>query len=84
MQTSRDLRPDTAWIFDVFQGLYDSRVTTPLIGQNAKRAPQMSGCGLVLEQSQTRIEDAAPRILANACIAQPFAWRCPESVVSVS
>jgi branched-chain amino acid transport system ATP-binding protein len=35
-------------------------------------ALQMSDYGLVLEQGQTRIEDTAPNILADARIAQLF------------
>jgi branched-chain amino acid transport system ATP-binding protein len=43
-----------------------------LIEQNAKQALQISDYGLVLEQGQTRIEDTAPRILADTRIAQLF------------
>ena len=47
-------------------------MTVLLIEQNAKQALQISDYGLVLEQGQTRIEDTAPRILADKRIAQLF------------
>jgi len=43
-----------------------------LIEQNAKQALQFSDYGLVLEQGQTRIEDTAPKIVADPRIAQLF------------
>jgi branched-chain amino acid transport system ATP-binding protein len=43
-----------------------------LIEQNAGQALQMSDCGLVLEQGQTRFEDTATKILADPRIAQLF------------
>jgi branched-chain amino acid transport system ATP-binding protein len=59
-------------VFDILRGLRDKGVTILLIEQNAKQALQMSDYGLVLEQGQTRIEDTAPAILADARIAQLF------------
>ncbi len=59
-------------VFTILKTLRDQGVTILLIEQNAKQALQISDYGLVLEQGQTRIEDAAPRILADARIAQLF------------
>ena len=59
-------------VFAILKGLRDKGVTILLIEQNAKMALQMSDYGLVLEQGQTRIEDTAPSILADARIAQLF------------
>ncbi len=59
-------------VFSILKDLRDKGVTILLIEQNAKQALQMSDYGLVLEQGQTRIEDTAPRILADARIAQLF------------
>lgn len=59
-------------VFSILKGLRDKGVTILLIEQNAKQALQMSDYGLVLEQGQTRIEDTAPNILADARIAQLF------------
>jgi branched-chain amino acid transport system ATP-binding protein len=59
-------------VFSILKNLRDKGVTVLLIEQNAKQALQISDYGLVLEQGQTRIEDTAPRILADARIAQLF------------
>jgi branched-chain amino acid transport system ATP-binding protein len=59
-------------VFGILRSLRDKGVTILLIEQNAKQALQMSDYGLVLEQGQTRIEDTAPRILADTRIAQLF------------
>jgi branched-chain amino acid transport system ATP-binding protein len=59
-------------VFAILKGLRDSGVTVLLIEQNAKQALQISDYGLVLEQGQTRIEDTAPKILADPRIAQLF------------
>lgn len=59
-------------VFAILKGLRDSGVTILLIEQNAKQALQISDYGLVLEQGQTRIEDAAQKILADPRIAQLF------------
>lgn len=59
-------------VFSILKCLRDNGVTILLIEQNAKMALQMSDFGLVLEQGQTRIEDSAPSILADARIAQLF------------
>ncbi|MDO9413653.1 MAG: ATP-binding cassette domain-containing protein, partial [Pseudolabrys sp.] len=59
-------------VFSILKALRDKGVTILLIEQNAKMALQMSDYGLVLEQGQTRIEDTAPHILADARIAQLF------------
>jgi branched-chain amino acid transport system ATP-binding protein len=59
-------------VFAILKELRDNGVTIVLIEQNAKQALQISDYGLVLEQGQTRIEDTAPRILADPRIAQLF------------
>jgi branched-chain amino acid transport system ATP-binding protein len=59
-------------VFAILKDLRDKGVTILLIEQNAKQALQISDFGLVLEQGQTRIEDTALRILADARIAQLF------------
>ncbi|HEY6025089.1 MAG TPA: ABC transporter ATP-binding protein [Pseudolabrys sp.] len=59
-------------VFTILRSLRDNGVTILLIEQNAKQALQISDYGLVLEQGQTRIEDTAPRILADPRIAQLF------------
>jgi branched-chain amino acid transport system ATP-binding protein len=59
-------------MFAILKGLRDKGVTILLIEQNAKQALQMSDYGLVLEQGQTRIEDTAPKILADPRIARLF------------
>ncbi|MGI8527741.1 MAG: ABC transporter ATP-binding protein, partial [Pseudolabrys sp.] len=59
-------------VFAILKSLRDKGVTILLIEQNAKQALQISDYGLVLEQGQTRIEDTAPRILADPRIAQLF------------
>lgn len=59
-------------VFGILKGLRDKGVTILLIEQNAKQALQMSDYGLVLEQGQTRIEDAAQKILDDPRIAQLF------------
>ena len=59
-------------VFAMMKSLRDNGVTILLIEQNAKQALQISDHGLVLEQGQTRIEDTAPKILADPRIAQLF------------
>jgi len=59
-------------VFSILKALRDAGVTILLIEQNAKQALQMSDYGLVLEQGQTRIEDAASKILSDPRIAQLF------------
>lgn len=59
-------------MFAILKSLRDNCVTILLIEQNAKQALQISDYGLVLEQGQTRIEDTAPKILADPRIAQLF------------
>jgi len=59
-------------VFSILKDLRDKGVTILLIEQNAKQALQISDYGLVLEQGQTRIEDTAPRILADSRIARLF------------
>jgi len=59
-------------VFAILKSLRDAGVTILLIEQNAKQALQISDHGLVLEQGQTRIEDTAPKILADPRIAQLF------------
>jgi branched-chain amino acid transport system ATP-binding protein len=59
-------------IFDILRDLKDRGVTILLIEQNAKLALEASDYGLVLEQGQTRIEEAARSILADRRIAQLF------------
>jgi branched-chain amino acid transport system ATP-binding protein len=59
-------------VFAIMKDLRAGGVTVLLIEQNAKQALQISDYGLVLEQGQTRIEAAAPEILADPRIAQLF------------
>ena len=59
-------------VFAILKSLRDNGVTILLIEQNAKQALQISDYGLVLDQGQTRIEDTAPKILADPRIAQLF------------
>jgi branched-chain amino acid transport system ATP-binding protein len=59
-------------VFAILKSLRANGVTVLLIEQNAKQALQISDYGVVLEQGQTRIEDTAPKILANPRIAQLF------------
>jgi branched-chain amino acid transport system ATP-binding protein len=59
-------------VFDLLRALRDIGVTILMIEQNARQALQISDYGLVLEQGQTRIEDAAPKILADPRVAQLF------------
>ncbi|HEX2888039.1 ABC transporter ATP-binding protein [Vineibacter terrae] len=59
-------------VFAILRDLRDKGVTILLIEQNAKQALEMSDYGLVLEQGQTRIEDAAASILSDPRIAQLF------------
>jgi branched-chain amino acid transport system ATP-binding protein len=59
-------------VFAILNDLRRNGVTIVLIEQNAKQALQISDCGLVLEQGQTRIEDTASNILADPRIAQLF------------
>jgi branched-chain amino acid transport system ATP-binding protein len=59
-------------VFAILKGLRDNGVTVLLIEQNARQALQISDYGLVMEQGQTRIEDAAVQILADPRIAQLF------------
>jgi branched-chain amino acid transport system ATP-binding protein len=59
-------------VFGILKGLRDSGVSILLIEQNARQALQLSDDGLVLEQGQTRIEDAASNVLADPRVAQLF------------
>ena len=59
-------------VFAILKALRDRGVTILLIEQNARQALQVSDYGLVLEQGQTRIEDSAANILADARVAQLF------------
>jgi branched-chain amino acid transport system ATP-binding protein len=59
-------------VFAILRQLRDRGITILLIEQNARQALQISDDGLVLEQGRTRIEDTAPRILADPRIAQLF------------
>jgi branched-chain amino acid transport system ATP-binding protein len=59
-------------VFSLLTALRDTGVTILLIEQNARQALQISDYGLVLEQGQTRIEDTAPKILADPRIGQLF------------
>ena len=59
-------------VFAILKGLRNRGVTILLIEQNAKQALQISDYALALEQGQTRIEDTAPKILADPRIAQLF------------
>jgi branched-chain amino acid transport system ATP-binding protein len=59
-------------VFAILADLRAKGVTILLIEQNAKQALEHSDYGLVLEQGQTRIEDAASRILADPRIGELF------------
>ena len=59
-------------VFAILKELRDKGTTILLIEQNAKQALQISDYGLVLEQGQTRIGDAAAKILSDPRIAQLF------------
>jgi branched-chain amino acid transport system ATP-binding protein len=59
-------------VFAILTRLRDDGVTILLIEQNARQALQMSDDGLVLEQGQARIADAAANILADPQVAQLF------------
>ncbi|MFO0986015.1 MAG: ABC transporter ATP-binding protein [Alphaproteobacteria bacterium] len=59
-------------VFAILADLRQKGVTILLIEQNAKSALERSDYGLVLEQGQTRIEDAASRILADPRIGELF------------
>ena len=59
-------------VFAILKDLRDKGVTVLLIEQNAKQALQISDYGLVMEQGQARIEDTAPKIIADPRIAQLF------------
>jgi branched-chain amino acid transport system ATP-binding protein len=59
-------------MFAILKSLRDRGVTILLIEQNAKQALHISDYGLVLEQGQTRIEDAAANVLSDPRIAQLF------------
>ena len=59
-------------VFAILADLGQKGVTILLIEQNAKSALERSDYGLVLEQGQTRIEDAASRILADPRIGELF------------
>ncbi len=59
-------------VFGILKDLREKGVTILLIEQNAKQALQISDCGIVLEQGQTRIEDTAQNILVDPRIAQLF------------
>lgn len=59
-------------VFGIMKDLRNAGVSILLIEQNAKQALQLSDYGLVLEQGQTRIEDAAASVLADPRVAQLF------------
>jgi len=59
-------------VFRILADLKAKGVTILLIEQNAKSALENSDYGLVLEQGQTRIEDAADKILADPRIGELF------------
>ncbi|HEY2135445.1 MAG TPA: ABC transporter ATP-binding protein [Xanthobacteraceae bacterium] len=59
-------------VFGILRDLRQKGVSVLLIEQNARQALQISDHGLVLEQGQTRIQDTAPKILADPRIAQLF------------
>lgn len=59
-------------VFAILADLKAKGVTIVLIEQNAKQALEHSDFGLVLEQGQTRIEDTARNILADARIGELF------------
>ena len=59
-------------VFSILKDLRSAGVSILMIEQNARQALAISDYGLVLEQGQTRIEDTAPKILADPRIAQLF------------
>jgi branched-chain amino acid transport system ATP-binding protein len=59
-------------VFAIMQDLRNQGITVLLIEQNARQALQIADYALVLEQGQTRIEDTAANVLADARIAQLF------------
>ncbi|HEY7608205.1 MAG TPA: ABC transporter ATP-binding protein [Alphaproteobacteria bacterium] len=59
-------------VFAILADLKAKGVTIVLIEQNAKAALEHSDYGLVLEQGQTRIENTAQAILADARIGELF------------
>lgn len=59
-------------VFGILTDLRQAGMTILLIEQNARQALAVSDYGVVLEQGQTRIEDAAARILVDPRIAQLF------------
>jgi branched-chain amino acid transport system ATP-binding protein len=59
-------------LFALLHGLRDRGITLLLIEQNAKRALENSDHGIVLELGRARLQDTAPRILADPRIGQLF------------
>ncbi|SPF80924.1 ABC transporter ATP-binding protein [Pseudoprimorskyibacter insulae] len=59
-------------VFRTLQALRDQGVTILMVEQNAKSALAMSDYGLVLELGQTRMHDAADKLLADPRVGHLF------------
>jgi branched-chain amino acid transport system ATP-binding protein len=59
-------------VFRTLQALRDQGVTILMVEQNAKAALAMSDFGLVLELGQTRMHDAADKLLADPRVGRLF------------
>jgi branched-chain amino acid transport system ATP-binding protein len=59
-------------LFATLTEMRDRGITVLMIEQNAKRALEISGHGIVLELGRTRIADTAANILADPRIGQLF------------
>jgi branched-chain amino acid transport system ATP-binding protein len=60
------------YLFGLLRSLRERGITLLMIEQNAKRALENSDDGIVLELGRTRLQDAAPKILADPRIGQLF------------
>ena len=58
--------------FGILQELRDRGVTVLMIEQNARSALEISDLGIVLELGQTRLVDAADKVLADPRVGQLF------------
>lgn len=59
-------------IFGILTDLAQKGVTVLMVEQNARRALEISDYGIVLELGQTRVQDTAAAILADAHVRQLF------------
>jgi branched-chain amino acid transport system ATP-binding protein len=60
------------YLFGLLRSLRERGITLLMIEQNAKRALENSDDGIVLELGRARLQDAAPKILADPRIGQLF------------